>query len=76
MCLLLKTSHFNEDFIKNYNEDSDIEHLFAVDVHFPKKFHDFHNILTFVPKRMKNEKPLANLLYKKVNTHAHKSLKH
>ena len=31
-----KTSQLNEDFIKNYNENSDIECFFEVDVQYPK----------------------------------------
>ena len=36
---------FNEDFIKNYDEDSDKGHIFEVDVEYPKNFHNLHNDL-------------------------------
>ena len=48
------TSQFNEDFIKNYNEESDEGYFLEVDVQYPKKF-QFHN-LPFLSKRMKIEK--------------------
>ena len=33
------TFQFNEDFIKNYNEESDKEHFLEVDVQYPKTLH-------------------------------------
>ena len=33
------TSQFNEDFIKSYNEKSDEEYFFEVDVQYLKKLH-------------------------------------
>ena len=33
------TSQFNEDFIKNYNEESDEGHFPEVDVQYPKEVH-------------------------------------
>ena len=50
------TSQFNEDFIKNYNEESDKGYFLKVDVHYPKKLHELHNDLLFLPERMKIEK--------------------
>ena len=50
------TSQFNEDFIKAYIEESDEKYFFEVDVQYPEKLHDIHNDLSFLPKRMKNEK--------------------
>ena len=58
------TSQFNEDFIKNYNEESDKGHFLEVDVQYLEKLHDLHNDLPFVPERMrieKVEKLVANL---------------
>ena len=49
------TSQFNEDFIKNYNKESDEESFLEVDVHCPEKLHELHN-LPFLPERMKIEK--------------------
>ena len=58
------TSQFNEDFIKNYHEESDKGHFLEVDVQYLEKLHDLHNDLPFVPERMrieKVEKLVANL---------------
>ena len=37
------TSKFNEDFIKNYNKESDEEYFLKVDVQHPKKLHKLYN---------------------------------
>ena len=50
------TSQFNEDFIKNYNEENDQEYFLEVDVQYLEKLHDLHNDLPFLPERMKIEK--------------------
>ena len=50
------TSQFNEDFIKNYYEESDEGYFFEVDAQYPEKLHEFHNDLPFLPERMKIEK--------------------
>ena len=50
------TSQFDEDFIKNYNEESDKGYFFKVDVKYPKKLHELHNDLPFLTKVMKTEK--------------------
>ena len=58
------TSQFNEDFIKNYNEESDEGHFLEVDVQYPEKLYEPHNDLLFLPERMKIEiveKLVANL---------------
>ena len=39
------TSQFNEDFIKNYNEESDEGYFLEVDVHCPEKLQQLHNDL-------------------------------
>ena len=49
-------SKINEDFIKNYNENSDKGYTFKVDVKYTKKLHDFHSDLPFLPERMKIDK--------------------
>ena len=46
-------SHFNEYFIKNYNEGSDEEYFLEVDVQYLEKLHELHNDLPFLPERMK-----------------------
>ena len=50
------TSQFNEDFIKNYNEESDKGYFLEVDVQYTEKLHELHNDLPFLPERMKIEK--------------------
>ena len=58
------TSFFNEDFIKNYNEENDEEYFSEVDIQYPEKLHELHNYLPFLPERMKLgkfEKLVTNL---------------
>ena len=58
------TSQFNQDFITNYNEESDKGCFFETDAQYPEKLHEFHNDLPFLPERMKTEKQeklVANL---------------
>ena len=50
------TSQSNEDFIKNYNEESDEGYFLEVDVQYPEKLHDIHNDLLFLPERITIEK--------------------
>ena len=49
-------SIFTEDFIKNYDEDSDIGYNLEVDVEYPRKLHKLHNDLPFLPERIKINK--------------------
>ena len=49
-------SNFNEDFIKNYEEDGDKVYILELDVEYPKKLHDLHSDLPFLPERMKINK--------------------
>ena len=49
------TSQFNEDFIKQYNEESDEGYFLEVDVQYLEKLLNFHNDLWFLPERMKIE---------------------
>ena len=49
-------SQFDEDFIKNYNEESDEGYFLEVDVQYPEKLRELHNDLPFLPERMKIEK--------------------
>ena len=48
--------NFNDDFIKNYYEDSDKGYILEVDVEYPKKLHNLHCNLTFLQERMKINK--------------------
>ena len=50
------TSQFNEDFIKNYNDESDEGYFLEVYVQYLEKLHELHNDLPFLPERMKIEK--------------------
>ena len=72
------TSKMNEEFIKNYNENSNKGYILEVDVKYPKKLHDSHSDLPFLPKRMKIDKCkelVCNLLNKKKYVLHIKSLK-
>ena len=46
-------TEIDEKFIKNYDEDSDKGYILEVDVKYPRKLHDLHSDLPFLPKRMK-----------------------
>ena len=50
------TSQFNENFRKNYNEESDEGCFLEVDAQYLEKVHELHNDLPFLPERMKIEK--------------------
>ena len=49
-------SKFNEDFIKNYDEESDWGYILEVDVECPRNLHDLGGDLPFLPERMKINK--------------------
>ena len=49
-------SQSNEDFIKNYNEESDERYFLAVDVQYLENLDELHNDLPFLTERMKIEK--------------------
>ena len=58
----------NEDFIKNYDENNDKGYIFEVDVKYPKRLHELHSDLPFLPERMeinKCKKLVCNLYNKK-----------
>ena len=62
------TSKIDEEFIKNYDEDSDKGYILEVDVKYPRKLHDLHSDIPFLPKRMKidkSKKLVCNLRNKK-----------
>ena len=52
-----ETSQSNEDFIKHYNENSDVQ--------YPEELQELHNGLPFFPERMKIEELVASLPDKK-----------
>ena len=43
----------NEDFMKNYNEESDEGYFIEVDIQYPKKLHELQNYLPFSSEKMK-----------------------
>ena len=44
------TSQFNEDFIKNYNDEKDKGHFLEVGVQYPENYMNFIMIATFTRK--------------------------
>ena len=50
------TSKIDEKFIKNYDEDSNKGYIFEVYVKYPRRLHDLHSDLPFLPKRLKIDK--------------------
>ena len=55
---------FNDDFLKNYDEDSDKGYILEVDAKYPKNLHDLHSDLPSLPEKMKiskNSKLVCNL---------------
>ena len=46
-------SQFNEDFIKDYDEESNEGYFFEVDVQYLEKLHELHNDLPFLLEIMK-----------------------
>ena len=70
-------TEINEEFIKNY-ENNDKGYILQVDVKYPKKLHDLHDDLPFLPKRIKIDKCkklVCNLRNKKKYVVHIKSLK-
>ena len=60
---------FNEEFIKNYDEDCGKGYILEVDVEYPKNLHGFHRGLPFLPERInidKCKKLVCNLSDKKI----------
>ena len=58
----------NEEFIENNNENDEKGYIFEVDVEYPKKLHELHSDLPFLPERMeinKYNKLVCNLFNKK-----------
>ena len=43
-------SKFNEDFIKNYDENGNIGYFFEVDINYSKKLFNLHKNLPFLPE--------------------------
>ena len=71
-------NEINEEFIKTYDENNDKGYILEVDVKYPRRLHDLHSDLPFLPKRMKIDeckKLMCNLLNKKKYVVHIKSLK-
>ena len=51
----MDTFPFNEDLIKNYNEESDEGYFLEFDVQYQEKLHELHYDLPFLPERMKTD---------------------
>ena len=83
MVLNVKTNKlkFNEDFIKNYDEDSDERYIFEINVEYTTEiFFNKHKYLSFLPEKIKAnlnspEKLFSNIHNKKELYCPHKSLK-
>ena len=43
---------FDENFIKNYDENNDKEYILEVDIEYPKNLRKLHSDLPFLPERM------------------------
>ena len=50
---------YTADFIKNYDENSNLGYLLEVDFEYPKDLHELHSYLPFLPE--KKDKLLATL---------------
>ena len=68
------TSQFNEDFIRNCNEEGDEIYFLEVDIQYSEKLHDLHNDLPLLPERVEIEKVekliymiKLNMLFKYIN---------
>ena len=57
------TSKINKNFIKNYEENSNKEYIFEVDVEYPKRLQNLHNDIPFLPEIMKIKKSNLYAIY-------------
>ena len=62
-------SQFNEDFIENYNEESDKRYLLEFDVQYLEKLQKVHNDLPFLPeeRNLKKSKSFQLIYMIKMN---------
>ena len=47
-------SRIDKEFIKNYDENSDIAYFLKVDIEYPKELDDLHSALPFLAEKNKN----------------------
>ena len=47
---------FKEEFIKNYDEDSGKGYILEVDIKYPRRLHNLHCDLPFLPERTRIKK--------------------
>ena len=71
---------FNEDFIKNYDEDSTKGYFLEVDVEYPKNLFNLHSDFQSLPERKKIKNLISLFVPDKIKTYksvhcAHKSFK-
>ena len=61
------TSKMDEEFIKNYDENSDIGYFLKVDLEYPRELHDLYSDLPFLPEKMEinGHNKLVCMLYDK-----------
>ena len=61
-------SEIDENFIKDYDEDSNVGYFIEADIEYPKELHNKYSDLPFLPERMKvnkYKKLVCNLYDKK-----------
>ena len=71
-------SEIDENFINNYDEDSNVGYFIEADIEYPKELHNKHSDLPLLPERMKInkcKKLVCNLYDKKDYFHHLRSLK-
>ena len=69
-----KLFRFDEEFIKNYDENNNKGYILEVDVEYPKNLFNLHKDLPFLAERKKTEKykKLACNIHDKENYVVHK----
>ena len=53
ICHTVYLFKIDQDFMKNYDKDSDKGYILEVDVKYPKNLHDLHSDLLFLPESYK-----------------------